>query len=169
MGVAAPSLDVPVTVATQCILIDTPAPAAAEQPCIRCADCAEVCPQRLQPQLLWAAQRGDRLATLRQLALNDCIECGACDQVCPSRLPLASRFAAAKQRLAQDDAAQRQAAAARSRHAAHLLRRQRQADEDAQARERRKALLDAGTDSARPDPVAAALARARARKSPPPT
>jgi len=67
------------------------------RPCIRCGDCATVCPEMLLPQqLYWSASSND-IETLAQYTLSACIECGCCDEVCPSHIPLTSIFRQAKQ------------------------------------------------------------------------
>ena len=53
--------EVPLVKATNCVLVvsDTPSP-GRELPCIRCGDCAAVCPVRLLPQqLFWYARADD--------------------------------------------------------------------------------------------------------------
>jgi len=99
MGVALQSDDEPVTAATNCIIAATSDDLVArgpEMPCIRCGECAQVCPASLLPQqLLRYARLSDR-AALAELGLADCIECGCCDYVCPSHIPLTSNFVAAK-------------------------------------------------------------------------
>ena len=85
----------PLTKAMNCIVaatdadLRTPGP---EQPCIRCGDCARVCPANLLPQELHRAVRSGEDAGLRRFGLADCIECGCCDYVCPSAIPLTERF-----------------------------------------------------------------------------
>ena len=104
MGYALPDDDVPVTKATNCIIA-----AAAnevrtddhEWPCIRCGDCAMVCPSRLLPQDLLVAATTTDFAGLTTLGLQDCIECGCCDVICPSHIMLTERFRVAKRTLAQ--------------------------------------------------------------------
>ncbi|MEL6368076.1 MAG: electron transport complex subunit RsxC [Pseudomonadota bacterium] len=67
-----------------------------ERPCIRCGECARICPVRLQPQQMHRAFTiGDR-DDLPKLGLRDCIECGCCDLVCPSHIPLTQTFRDAK-------------------------------------------------------------------------
>ena len=70
-----------------------------ELPCIRCGDCAAVCPVQLLPQQLFWHARADNEAKLRDFGLLDCIECGCCDLVCPSHIPLTASFRIAKGRI----------------------------------------------------------------------
>lgn len=67
-----------------------------EYPCIRCDECALVCPVKLQPlQLHWYSQEfnEDRLDDYNLFA---CVECGNCSSVCPSHIPLVDEFKQAK-------------------------------------------------------------------------
>ncbi len=70
-----------------------------ELPCIRCGDCAAVCPVQLLPQQLFWHACADNEAKLRDFGLTDCIECGCCDLVCPSHIPLTANFRIAKGRI----------------------------------------------------------------------
>jgi electron transport complex protein RnfC len=91
---------VPVVKATNCILaLQQPPVAGAELACIRCGDCAEVCPVQLQPQQLFWYACSDNEDQLRVHGLTDCIECGCCDLVCPSHIPLTADFRIAKGRI----------------------------------------------------------------------
>jgi electron transport complex protein RnfC len=104
MGVALDSDELPITGATNCLIVATgrdlggpgPASAAPEMPCIRCGDCIEACPAGLPPQELLAAARLGNVAGLMSLGVTECIECGACDYVCPSHIPLTRHFIAGK-------------------------------------------------------------------------
>ena len=89
--------EVPVVKATNCVLVLSDAvPTGSEKPCIRCGECASVCPIQLLPQQLhWYACADDE-QKLRDYGLVDCIECGCCDLVCPSHIPLTSDFRQAK-------------------------------------------------------------------------
>lgn len=99
MGFTLTSLAAPVIKTTNCLLAATaaelPAPPVA-MPCIRCGDCAQVCPANLLPQQLHFYALGDDHAQLQAHHLFDCIECGACAYVCPSSIPLVQYYRAAK-------------------------------------------------------------------------
>jgi len=91
---------VPVVKASNCILVLGELKSAGnEQPCIRCGECAVVCPIQLQPQQLFWYACSDNEKQLRQHGLTDCIECGCCDLVCPSHIPLTADFRQAKARM----------------------------------------------------------------------
>jgi len=91
---------VPLVKATNCVLVlnETSRP-GTEQPCIRCGECATVCPIQLLPQQLFWYACADNEAKLRSYGLTDCIECGCCDLVCPSHIPLTANFRNAKARI----------------------------------------------------------------------
>jgi electron transport complex protein RnfC len=99
MGFTLPALDVPVIKTSNCLLAasaaELPAPPPA-MPCIRCGDCAEVCPANLLPQQLHFYALGEDHTQLQAHNLFDCIECGACAYVCPSSIPLVQYYRSAK-------------------------------------------------------------------------
>jgi len=91
---------VPLVKATNCILVLSESPATGpELPCIRCGECAAVCPVQLLPQQLFWHACADDEKNLRSYGLIDCIECGCCDLVCPSHIPLTADFRQAKGRI----------------------------------------------------------------------
>jgi electron transport complex protein RnfC len=104
MGVALGSDLVPVGRATNCIIAATGKEVRQsfdELACIRCGNCAEVCPASLQPQELLVAAEHNDVEALENLGLVDCIECGCCDVVCPSHIQLTEHFRAAKRSVVQ--------------------------------------------------------------------
>jgi electron transport complex protein RnfC len=110
MGVALPSDSLPIVKATNCIVAATAAdlqPRGPALPCIRCGECATVCPANLLPQELLRHIRNDHREALHTLGLADCIECGCCDYVCPSQIPLASTFIVGKHTLADGGSSRR--------------------------------------------------------------
>ena len=142
---------VPVTKGVNCVLAATVADLgvrAPEWPCIRCGDCAGVCPAGLLPQELHRAAQADDRAGFARFGLADCIECGCCDYVCPSHIPLTARFRAARERMDLIDAEQRRAALAKERFARHQGRLAEQAAAERREFEaaRRRARGDPGTD-----------------------
>jgi len=99
-GKSVVSDQVPLVKATNCILVLSKTPViSAERPCIRCGDCAAVCPIQLLPQQLFWYACADDEAKMRDYGLTDCIECGCCDLVCPSHIPLTADFRTAKARI----------------------------------------------------------------------
>jgi len=88
---------VPLVKATNCILVLSDViTSMPEQACIRCGECAAVCPIQLLPQQLFWYACSDDEKQLRIHGLTDCIECGCCDLVCPSHIPLTADFRQAK-------------------------------------------------------------------------
>ena len=149
---------VPLVKGTNCVLVVAEAPAVgAERPCIRCGDCAAVCPVRLQPQqLLWYANADDE-DKLREFGLTDCIECGCCDLVCPSHIPLTAAYRQAKVRIRELADEKARAERARRRFEARTERLQREQQERDAERARQKA----AAKTAGPAAIAEILARQR--------
>ena len=124
---------VPLVKATNCILVGSKEMGEGpEMPCIRCGDCAAVCPVQLLPQQLFWYACADNEAKLREFGLTDCIECGCCDLVCPSHIPLTANFRVAKGRIRELADEKARAVRARRRFEARnqRLEQERHARED---------------------------------------
>ncbi|HEX5755997.1 MAG TPA: electron transport complex subunit RsxC [Arenimonas sp.] len=161
MGRALPHDGFAISKTSNCVLVlaaDELRDAAAELPCIRCGDCAAVCPARLLPQLLLPQVRGEHWQLASEFGLDACIECGACDLACPSAIPLTAHFRFGKQAARQHTDERVAADAARQRHLARQQRLVRDEQEQAERLATRK------TQATSADAVAAALARARAKR-----
>ena len=118
---------VPLVKASNCVLaLAEPATAGDELPCIRCGDCAAVCPVRLLPQQLFWYACADDEQKLREFGLLDCIECGCCDLVCPSHIPLTANFRIAKGRIRELADEKARAERARQRFEARNRRLERE-------------------------------------------
>ena len=144
MGVALPSDAMPVTKATNCILVagqDEVIVDKQAMPCIRCGDCATVCPVELLPQQLYWHVRADQLEQAMDYHLPDCIECGCCDVVCPSHIPLVQHFRSAKTKVARKEQEKAKADHARLRYDARNARKLNEQLEKAEATKRKRELL----------------------------
>ncbi|MCF7744691.1 electron transport complex subunit RsxC [Aeromonas veronii] len=171
MGFTLPHAMVPVVKATNCLLAPTqaelPAP-GPEQPCIRCSACADACPATLLPQELYWYSRAKEYDKAEKLNLMDCIECGACAWVCPSEIPLVQYYKIAKDDIREARAEAEKAERAKQRFEAKQARFEREkAAREARhaeaAAQRRQTMKAAGGE----DPVAAALARIKAKQDAP--
>ncbi len=185
MGVPMPREDVPVVKATNCVLVKSDAlfPALPSAlPCIRCTRCADACPADLQPQELFRFAKSDDFGRAQEYHLFDCIECGCCSYVCPSHIPLVDFYRYAKSEIWARTKEKIAADQARERHEFRLFRQTREKNEKtdklaARARTQRAAsnppdeLATASAASVNPENdakkalVAAAIARARAKKA----
>ncbi|WKE64372.1 electron transport complex subunit RsxC [Gallaecimonas kandeliae] len=172
MGFTLPDPAAPVTKTVNCLLLPAKKelpPAGKEMACIRCGECANVCPAELLPQqLYWYAKAKDQ-DKLDEYKLSACIECGACAFVCPSQIPLVQyyRVAKAEGRAAAEE--KRKSDKARERFEARKDRLERDKQErEARHQEavaRREAALAArGEGDKAQDAVAAALARVKAQQ-----
>lgn len=169
MGFPLADDSLPVIKATNCIVVasreELPPPAPA-MPCIRCGECAEVCPAQLLPQQLYWHTRAGALDQLDEFHLFDCIECGSCDVACPSQIPLTQFFRYAKTELwARDrdrvraDLARERFEARRDRIEAEQEARRRRLEEKTRAAERAR-----GDEHARKALIEEALERVQARR-----
>lgn len=98
MGTAVPDLDVPILKNTNAILAFDAKDAEfkEETPCIRCGNCVNHCPMRLNPPAIAKAFKNKDGAGLYKQRVNLCMECGACAFVCPAHQHIVQRHKLAK-------------------------------------------------------------------------
>ena len=153
---------VPLVKATNCVLVLSEAPVIGdEMPCIRCGNCADVCPVQLLPQQLFWYACADNEKKLRLHGLTDCIECGCCDLVCPSHIPLTADFRTAKARFQELADEKARAKRARSRFEARNERLEREEQERAEELASQKEAAKKGG----PEMIAEILRRNQDKKS----
>ncbi|RFT05348.1 electron transport complex subunit RsxC, partial [Edwardsiella anguillarum] len=168
MGFTLSRLGVPVVKITNCILTPSrdefsASAAQAEQPCIRCGACADVCPARLLPQQLYWFSQGKEHDKARDYHLQECIECGACAYVCPSNIPLVQYYRQEKAEIRALDDEARRAAEAKARFEARLARLAR----EKAAREQRHKQAAVSVSNSDRETIQAALQRINLRKAGP--
>lgn len=174
MGFTLSTDQVPIIKTSNCILAPSEKEISLknkEVECIRCGQCADVCPAQLLPQeLQWSAKAKDQ-QQLEKLNLFDCIECGACAYVCPSQIPLVHYYRIAKAEIRQQKQLDLKAEKAKIRFEARKLRLERdkkaREEKHKKAAEERRARMNSGSAASNNEKsaVAAALARVKAKKA----
>jgi electron transport complex protein RnfC len=172
MGFGITSLDAPVIKTTNCILArpkDQPHRQPA-MPCIRCGQCANVCPAKLLPQQLYWYARAKDFDKAQDYNLFDCIECGCCAYVCPSHIPLVQYYRFAKTEIWAMERDKKKADHARQRHEFHQYRLERKQKEDEERKRMKKELLkktqgkEDTEDDSKKSAIEAAMARVKAKR-----
>ena len=167
MGYAVSSEELPLTKGTNCVIASIDGEVRDrydESPCIRCGDCAEVCPARLLPQELLPRSKNHDFEQLGVLGLSDCIECGCCDVVCPSQIPLTEYFRKARNAQYKHVLHQQLADASQLRYLSKQERLYLQNERTEKFRDDLKAQV--ATDSgSRQETIQAAIDRARRQRS----
>lgn len=168
MGFELQDAQLPVIKTTNCLLLATEEDAHQRGPvraCIRCGECAKVCPAQLLPQQIYWYARAKDFDKAQDYNLFDCIECGCCAYVCPSNLPLVQYYRFAKTEIWAQEREKIAADKARERHEFRLFRQEREKEERA-ARHKAKAKAvkkDSDAD-AKKAAIQAAMERAKAKR-----
>ncbi|MEW6648384.1 MAG: electron transport complex subunit RsxC [Pseudomonadota bacterium] len=171
MGITLAHRGLPVTKTGNCILALTPGEFGQHGPvrnCIRCGECARVCPASLLPQQLYWHARAKDFDKVQDYNLFDCIECGCCTYVCPANLPLVQYYRYAKTTIWSQARDKKRAELARERHDFRLERQEREKAERAAKLAKKKAALEespaADSEEAKKAAIKAAMERAKAKR-----
>jgi len=73
---------------------------SAEQQCVGCNKCGDVCPMFLMPNFIVKQAKRGRWNLTEKYGANDCFECGCCSYVCPARIRHIAYVRKAKAELA---------------------------------------------------------------------
>jgi electron transport complex protein RnfC len=142
MGIAIADHSAPVIKAVNCLLIKKTQQIRqplASMPCIRCGQCASVCPMKLLPQQLYWHARSKSFDKLTTYHIDDCIDCGCCQVVCPAKIPLVHYFRFAKSELKAREHERKKADISRLRNETRQLRLEKIKREQQERKARRKA------------------------------
>ena len=150
MGFEISDESIPVIKTTNCILVQDTKTQHQVMPCIRCGQCASVCPAQLLPQQLYWYARAGNFDKAQDYNLFDCIECGCCAYVCPSHIPLVQYYRYAKTEVWAQERDKKASDIARQRHEFRLHRIERKKAENEERKKKKRELLKKahGTDSA---------------------
>ena len=95
MGFALSDLNVPMMKGSNGIIaIDTDQ--TAEQPCIKCGRCVDVCPMELSPLYFAKYADEENWQGMKDKNVMDCVECRCCEYICSSKIPLVIKIKAGK-------------------------------------------------------------------------
>lgn len=149
MGFALPHDEMPVVKTTNCLIVSAPQEflnPPLPMPCIRCGQCAEVCPINLLPQQLYWYAKAKDFKNTQAHHVFDCIDCGCCAYVCPSHIPLVSYFRYAKAEIRAAERERKKTEIARQRHEFRSFRLKREKAEKAAKHKQKAAEIQKNVD-----------------------
>jgi len=111
MGLAIPSIDLPIVKITNAILAYTAKTALPPEPtpCIKCGRCLSRCPMSLMPPNIENAYELKKPELLKKFKVNMCAECACCAYTCPAKRPLVQVMILAKDMLYNYEKAKKEA------------------------------------------------------------
>ena len=171
MGFELLDLDAPISKILNCLLVVGPDELPERlnpQACIRCGDCAKVCPVSLLPQQLYWHARAKDFDRTEEYNLFDCIECGCCAWVCPSNIPLVQYYRFAKNQVWTQEREREKSEHARLRHEfreARLERIKREREEKLAQQRAKVEGKDAAAEAAKKKAIQEAIERSKQKKA----
>lgn len=171
MGFEVTDNKIPVIKTSNCIIVkNKEVNTKYTMPCIRCGQCANVCPAQLLPQQLYWYSRAKNFDKTQDYNLFDCIECGCCSYVCPSHIPLVQYYRFAKTEIYAQEQEKKNSDIARQRHEFRQFRIERKKAENEERKKQKRELLKKinGTKDSEGDAkkavIEAAMARVKAKR-----
>jgi len=103
MGFALFTLETPISKGSSGLLLLNKKEASkdAEDTCLRCGRCVDICPMNLVPSLIANSVRYDDINSAEKYGAMDCMKCGSCAYVCPSHIKLIQWIDIAKIKISQ--------------------------------------------------------------------
>ncbi len=167
MGIELQGGELPTTKTANCLLLATLKDMPDRGPtraCIRCGECATVCPMQLMPQQMYWHARARDFDKAQDFNLFDCIECGCCAYVCPSNLPLVQYYRFAKNEIWAQERERKASDKARERHDFRQFRIDREKEERAARHKAKAAAVKGNGDADKQAAIQAAMERAKAKR-----